>query len=189
VYLPYREDIDRSAIILARTRTNPSSVVTELRKRIQAIDENLPVYRVMTMDQVFDLQLWPYHVFGSMFVIFAGVALILSAVGIYGVMAYTVAQRSREIGVRLALGANTRNILSTVLSHGVIQIIVGLALGLGGALALTGVLKSMLVRITPADPLTFSAVAVVLTGAAMMACWIPARRALRMDPAVVLRYE
>jgi putative ABC transport system permease protein len=156
---------------------------------VQAIDENLPVYRVMTMEQVFSLQRWPYHVFGSMFVIFAGVALILSAVGIYGVMAYTVAQRSREIGVRIALGANPTDILSTVLSHGVIQMIVGLVLGLGGAFALTGVLKSMLVRITPTDPVTFSAVALVLTGAAMLACWVPARRALKLDPAIALRYE
>jgi predicted permease len=189
VYLPYREDPNGSAIVLARTRTVPSSVVSELRKRVQAIDENLPVYRVMTMEQVFSLQRWPYHVFGSMFVIFAGVALILSAVGIYGVMAYTVAQRSREIGVRIALGANPTDILSTVLSHGVIQMIVGLVLGLGGAFALTGVLKSMLVRITPTDPVTFSAVALVLTGAAMLACWVPARRALKLDPAIALRYE
>lgn len=189
VYLPYREDPGSSAIILVRTRTTPGSVVAEMRKRVQAVDENLPVYRVMTMEQVFDLQRWPYHVFGSMFVIFAAVALILSAVGVYGVMAYTVRQRSREIGLRLALGANARDILATVLAHGVIQIVMGLLLGLGGAFALTGVLQSMLVRIQPRDPPTFCAVAVVLTGAALLACWIPARKALRLDPAVVLRYE
>jgi predicted permease len=189
VYLPYREDPDGSAIILARTHVDPSGAVAELRKRVQAVDENLPVYRVMTVEQLFDLQRWPYHVFGSMFVIFAIVALILSAVGIYGVIAYTVTQRSREIGVRLALGASRTNIVSTVLSHGVIQIGVGLLLGLGGALALTGVLKSMLVRITPTDPLTLGAVAVVLAAAALLACLIPARRALGLDPAIVLRYE
>jgi predicted permease len=189
VYLPYREFPYDSAVILARTRTDPASAVTELRKRVQAIDEALPVYRVMTMEQVFDLQRWPYHVFGGMFVMFALVALILSAVGIYGVMAYTVTQRSREIGVRLALGASAGNIVSTVLSHGVMQIAVGLLLGVGGALALTGVLKTMLVRIQPSDPVTFCVVAAMLTAAAVAACLIPARRALRLDPAIVLRDE
>jgi len=189
VYLPYWEDPGSSAVILVRTRTDPSGVVTEVRRRVQAIDENLPVYRVMTMEQVFDLQLWPYHVFGGMFSIFAIVALILSAVGVYGVMSYTVIQRQREIGVRVALGATKANIVSTVLSHGMIQIAVGLLLGLAGASVSTAVLKALLVRITATDPLTFIAVGAVLTAAALLACLIPARKALGLDPAIVLRYE
>jgi predicted permease len=189
VYLPYRLSPVSWAAILTRTHANPSGVIADLRRQVQQADEELPVYRVQTMGEYFDQQRWAWRVFGSLFAIFAVLALALSAIGIYGVMAYSVAQRSQEIGVRMALGASAGNILKLVFSSGIAQIAVGLAIGLAGAFGVTRAIRAVLIQTSPTDPLTFGVVAFLLASAAILACWFPARRALKLDPLAVLRYE
>jgi len=125
----------------------------------------------------------------ALLAVFAGVALALAVIGLYGVLAYAVAQRQREIGVRMALGAQRRDVLGLVVGHGMRLTGIGVILGLAGALALTRVLKSLLFEIKPFDPVTFLMVTAVLTGVALLACWIPARRAAKVDPIEALRYE
>jgi putative ABC transport system permease protein len=120
---------------------------------------------------------------------FAGIALFLAAIGIYGVMAYAVAQRTQEIGVRMALGAQRLHVLRLVFGQGFVLLAIGTAIGLAGAFALTRLMHSLLFEITPTDPLTYSAVVVLLAVVALFACYIPARRATRVDPLVALRYE
>jgi putative ABC transport system permease protein len=156
---------------------------------VQAIDPELPVGNVQTMDQFLAQARWPYRVFGSMFAIFAAIALVLSAVGIYAVTAYSVTQRTQEIGVRMALGARGGQVSWLILRRGLVQLAIGLVLGLAGALPLSGVLQSLVVQIPTKDPVTFGAIAGILVAVTIAACLIPARRATHLDPLVALRAE
>jgi predicted permease len=189
LYVPYRQDAPGSAAVVARTSVAPAALLAAFRKEVQAIDQDLPLFQAGSLDEFFARQRWPFRVFGSLFAILAGVALLLSGTGIYSVMAYAVEQRTQEIGVRVALGAGTRSIVWLVLGQGSRQLALGLVLGLGAALGATRVLRSVLVQVQPTDPLTLAAVALVLIGAAAAACWLPVRRAQRVDPVVALRYE
>ncbi len=130
---------------------------------------------------------WRYHVFGTMFAIFAVIALVLASTGLYAVIAHSVSQRRREIGVRMTLGATPGRILALVFGHGMVQLGFGLVLGIAGALAATGVLRTMLVGVSATDPWTFAVVCLVLVAACAFGCAIPARRAMRVDPLVVLK--
>jgi predicted permease len=188
LYVPYRQDTAGWTNVIARTRRDPASLVAAMRKQVQAVDADMPVQAV-TLEQSFVNQRWPFRVFGSLFAILACVALLLSGTGIYAVMAYAVAQRTQEIGVRMALGARPSSILWLVLSQGSRQLAVGLALGLAAALALTQVIATLLVQVDAADPLTFASVTSVLVLAASAAALLPVRRAQRVDPVVALRYE
>ncbi len=189
LYVPYRQEAPAGAAIIARARVAAASLVPTFRKEIQAIDQDMPISQAGSLGEYFARQRWPFRVFGSLFSILAGVALLLSGTGIYSVMAYAVEQRTQEIGVRMALGAGTRSIVWLVLSSGSRQLAAGLGLGLAVALGTTRVLESLLIQVKPTDPLTFTLVAAVLIGAAVAACWLPARRAQRVDPVVALRYE
>jgi putative ABC transport system permease protein len=160
-----------------------------LRRAIQEIDADLPVREVRTLEEEISLQYWPLRVFGAMFGIFAGVALLLATVGLYAVVAYGVNQRTREIGIRVALGASASAILQMVFKTGMRQMAIGLVLGLAAAFGITRVLSAILVGVSPTDPLTFGTVSVVLIAAATLGCAIPARRAMRVDPAIALRHE
>jgi putative ABC transport system permease protein len=189
IYVPLRQQDLWRAIIIARTKVPPASVVSAFRKEVQKFDENQPVSNVQTLDEVLTQARWPYRVFGSLFVIFAIIALVLASVGIYGVMSYSVSQRTQEIGVRIALGASSGNVLRLVFATGLRQLVIGVSLGLAAAIGVTRVLKGILVQISPTDPVTFAAITLLLSGVAAFACWIPARRAVRTDPMVALRYQ
>jgi putative ABC transport system permease protein len=156
---------------------------------VQTIDRDQPVYSFQTVDDFVKERQWPYSAFGGAFAIFAVIALVLSAVGLYAVMAYSVTQRTAEIGVRMALGAGRRHVSWLFLRPGLTQVAIGLVLGLAGAFALSRVLQTLLVGVTAGDPLTFAAVAIVLTLVAIVACLVPVRRAAAIAPITALRSE
>jgi putative ABC transport system permease protein len=194
IFLPYRARPVEGFLILARARVGsgqpaPTGLASALRKEIQAVDSDLPVFAVMTLQENFAQQRWPLRVFGTLFAVFALIALLLSSVGLYSVMAYSVSRRTQEIGVRIAMGAPSGSILLLVLGHGLRQLALGLAIGLAAAFGLARVMKALLVQVTPSDPVTFASISAVLIAVGVLACWIPARWAMRVNPVVALRYE
>jgi putative ABC transport system permease protein len=176
-------------ILLVRTRSDSAQATALLREEIRAIDPDLPLYNIRTMDQNLAQQRWPFRVFGTMFAIFAFVALVLSAVGLYAITAYSVTQRTQEIGVRMALGAQARQVWWLIARRSLIQLGIGLAIGMPGAFGVGILLKSLLVQTSSSDPATLISIAALLTIVAVTACYWPARRATRLDPLVALRYE
>jgi ABC-type antimicrobial peptide transport system permease subunit len=172
-----------------RSRLPPGSLLAEIRRVVQAIDRDQPVYSFQTVQDFVKERQWPYSAFGGAFAICAVIALVLSAVGLYAVMAYSVTQRTPEIGVRMALGAEQRHVSWLFLRSGMTQVAIGLIVGLAGAFALSGVLQAMLVQVTAGDPLTFTGVTIVLIVVAIAACLVPVRRATRIDPVNALRSE
>ncbi len=189
IYVPYRQDAADSVAIMARSKVPPSSLTGSFRKEVQDLDSNLPLFRVRTLTDSFAEQRWGFRVFGTLFAVFAIIALVLSSVGIYAVMSYAVSQRTQEIGIRMALGASAGSVMRLVLSLGAKQLAIGLVAGLALAFGITRVLSSLLVQITPTDPVTFTSIVLLLVAVAFIACWIPARRAMQVDPLVALRYE
>jgi putative ABC transport system permease protein len=189
IYVPFRQRLTRDMALMARTRVPPGTLATAFRKEVQALDEDMPLYDVRTLEERLALNYWGDKIFGSLFAIFASIALLLAAVGLYAVIAQSVSQRTQEIGVRIALGASPPNILRLVFLQGIRQLAIGLGLGILAAVALTRVLKSLLVQVSPTDPATFAGVVVVLGAAAALGCLLPAKRAMRVDPVVALRNE
>jgi putative ABC transport system permease protein len=178
----------RMSLIL-RTNADPSGLTSAVRREIQAIDPNQPVYNVNTMEQVLADSLATQRLSMLLLSVFASVALVLAAVGIYGVLSYTVAQRTHEIGIRMALGAQRKDVLKMVVGQAMLMVVVGIVIGLVGAFAITRVMTSLLYGVSATDPVTFGGVSVLLAAIALFACLIPARRATRVDPMVALRYE
>ena len=160
-----------------------------MRQAVQSVDADQPVFSIQTLDRMLDQERWPFRVFGVMFTVFAIIALVLSSVGLYAVMAYSVTQRTSEIGLRMALGAQARQVEWMILRLGLIQLAVGLSIGLAGAMLVGSVMDSMLVGITPGDPMTFAAITTLLTIVSLAACLVPARRATQVDPLTALRAE
>ena len=189
IYVPFRQERPSSASILTRSKVPSETLSSAFRKEVQALDGNLPLYQVTSLTEFLASQRWGFRVFGSLFAIFAIIALVLASVGIYAVMSYSVSQRTQEIGIRMALGASTTSIVRLVVSRGVKQLAIGLVVGLALALAVTRVLTSLLVQTTPTDPVTFTTIVVLLAAVGVFACWMPARRAMKVDPLVALRYE
>src|SRR5262249_26698380 len=189
VYIPFHLEPRPSMGVIARTRVSPASLGGAFRREVQAIDQDLPVRDLLTLDDQLALSYWPLRVFGAMFAIFAGIALLLATVGLYAVVAYGVNQRIKEIGVRIALGASRGNILGMVLTTGMRQMAIGLAIGMAAAFGVTRVLSAILTGVSPTDPVTFGSVAVILVASAALGCAVPARRAMRVDPAIALRHE
>jgi ABC-type antimicrobial peptide transport system permease subunit len=188
-YMPHQQAPAGSLFVTLRTTTNPLDLAAAVTREARELDPNVPVYDVKTMDQRLSESLARRRFAMFALGLFAAVALILAAVGIYGVMSYTVTQRTREIGIRVALGAPTGEVIRLVVGQGMLTAGVGVGIGLAGALALTRVMSVLLFGVGATDLATFVGVAVVITGVALVACLVPARRAAKVDPMEALRYE
>jgi predicted permease len=175
--------------LAVRATANPESLVGAIREQVKEMDPNLPVTQVLTMTEVVSRSIYRSRLFAILFGVFAGIALLLASVGIYGVMSYSVAQRTHEIGIRLALGARRSDVSRLIVVQGMKLTVVGTVIGLAGGLALTRLIRSLLYEVSTTDPLTFGLVAALLGIVALLACYIPARRATKVDPLVALRCE
>jgi len=189
VYVPYAQDAWRTVYLVVRANSNPTALTSGVRREVSALDPVLPVFNVKLMEQVIDERLSPKRMATFVLGGFALIALLLAAVGIYAVMAYAVTERTHEIGIRLALGAQSRDVLKLVISQGLKLALIGVIIGSAAAFALTRVMSSLLYSVSPLDPLTFLMVVLILVVVALLACWLPARRAAKVDPMVALRYE
>jgi len=192
LYFGYRPLSQRYRSFLTlhvRTVGDPTVVISQVRSEVKALDSDLPLTNLQTMEEHMRLPLAPAKLFASLSTCFGVLTLVLAAVGLYGVMAYLVGSRTHEIGIRLALGAQTTGVLKLIVGQGMRLALTGIAIGLIAAFALTRVLAGLLYGVSTTDPLTFIAVAVLLAGVAMLACYVPARRATKVDPLVALRYE
>ena len=175
--------------VLTRTEVEPTSLASAVRAEIAALNKDQAVFNVRTMEQIVSQSVGPRRFSMMLLAVFAVVALALASIGLYGMMSYAVAQRTREIGLRMTLGAQRGNVLRLVIGHGMKLALAGVALGLIAALALTRTMKTLLFGVSATDPLTFVAIALLLALVALLACWVPARRATKVDPLVALRYE
>lgn len=189
MYMPMAQVPWPTTTLLVRSEASSQSLVSAVRAKIAEVDPNLPVAGISSMEEVVDTSVAQPKLTMRFVGVFAGFALLLAAIGIYGVMAYTVTARRQEMGIRAALGARPADILRLVVGQGMRMTLIGVALGVAVSLALTRLLASLLFGVRATDPLVFSAAALVLAAAAFVACYIPARRATRVDPIVVLRYE
>ena len=188
-YVPYLQSPGNSMQLAVRTAADPDSMVSAVRAQVRDVDPDQPLYHVATLQQVLSESLAPRRFNMLLLGIFAGIALTLATVGIYGVMAFSVTQRTHEIGIRMALGAERRNVLRLIVRQGLRLTLFGVVLGVAGAWALTSFLASFQFGVAPRDPATFVLVSLALVAVSILACYIPARRATRVDPMVALRYE
>lgn len=188
-YVPLAQDALNFMSIAIRAQGPPLALTSMVRGEVTALDPNLPIYFVRSMPQVIQRNTWFYGVFGSLFMIFGFAALFLASVGLYGVMAFSVSSRTQEIGVRMALGAQARDVLTLIMRQGVIELAIGLFLGLGLAAGLSRMLKILLFEVEPWDPAIFGYIVAVLAATCIVACLVPAQRAMRVDPMEALRYE
>jgi ABC-type antimicrobial peptide transport system permease subunit len=189
IYLPFRQVAPRTASLLVRSTLPPGSVMTAVRSTLQPIDPDQPVFNIETIVAVFANERSIYRIFATLFGVLAAIGLLLSAIGVYGVIAYSVTQRTQEIGVRMAIGAGRWDVSWLFLRRGLIQLGIALAIGLPAALAIGIVAQLRLVEVEPTDPITLLGVTIVLTIVSLVACLVPARKAARVDPITALRSE
>jgi putative ABC transport system permease protein len=189
IYVPYTQATMPWQTLVIRARNDPSSLSAAIRREVSALDPDQPVGRIATMDQLLEASTTQQRFRAFLLGSFATIALLLSGVGIFGVMAYAVSLRTREIGVRMALGARPVDMLALIFAESMALVSLGVLLGLAGAYGVTRVLNSLLFEVSSTDPFTFAAVTVLLCSVAVLASYVPARRAMRVDPMVALRYE
>jgi putative ABC transport system permease protein len=189
VYVPYRVEPPRFTTLVVRAQGEPSAITALVREEMRALEPDLPLFGIQTLDQNLAQQRWPFRVFGTMFAIFAVIALVLAAIGLYAVTAYSVTQRTQEVGIRMALGAQAPQVWWLFLKQSIWQLAIGLIIGIGGAFGVGRILQSLLVQTGTRDPVTLVTIVVVLVSVALVASFWPARRATRLDPCKALRYE
>jgi len=189
VYWPYTQTPDQSINLLIRATANPLSLAGAARSEIWSIDKTLPVSDIKTMDELLSVSVAQPRFYALLLTAFAVVALLLAAVGLYGVMSYAVNQRTHEIGIRMALGARPRDALWLIVNQGMVLTLAGVAAGVAAAWALTRVMKNLLFGVSATDPAIFVGIALLLAGVASLACYLPARRATKVDPLTALRDE
>jgi putative ABC transport system permease protein len=189
LYTPYYQDPVLNMSMVVRTKSNPMSVAASIRNEIRKADTEIPVFGVRTLEQMASESIAPRRITMLLLGFFALLALILAAVGIYGIMSYSVTQRTHEFGIRMALGAQPRDILKMIVKQGMILTLIGVAVGFVAAFAATSVLASFLYGVSSTDFVTFITAALILISVAILACVVPARRATKVDPMTALRYE
>jgi putative ABC transport system permease protein len=189
VYIPYPQFASSGMTLVVRAAFDPKLLISGIRDEVWAIDKDQPVTDVKTMDQYLAASVSPRRFNALLFAIFAGVGLVLAAVGLYGVISYSVSQRTREIGIRMALGASHKSLLRLVVGQGVILTLIGVAIGVIASFFLTKFIATLLFGVSATDPITFIAISVLLIGVSIVASLVPARRAMKVDPMVALRYE
>jgi predicted permease len=188
-YLPLTQDYAPAVTMQVRTSRRPEAVSVTVRSQVQSLDTNLALTNMNTIGELIDQGLWAPRMGAGLLTVFGGLALLLAVVGVYGVLSYSVNQQTREIGIRMAMGAQTGRILGLVVGQGMRLAAAGLTLGLLIAFAAMRVLSSLLFGVSAHDPLIFGGISLVLATAAILACYIPARRATKIDPIIALRYE
>jgi putative ABC transport system permease protein len=189
-YRSLHQNLDTSVgTLVVRTAGDPLKLASAVREQVRAIDPNIPVVDVMSMEQRLAKSIAPRRFQTRLFGLFAAVALVIATVGIYGVISYSINQRTHEIGIRMALGAQTSDVLWIVIRRGMALTLIGAAMGLAAALALTHVMKNLLFEVSPNDPATFALIVLLMTSVAMIASYIPARRATKVDPLQALRHD
>jgi ABC-type antimicrobial peptide transport system permease subunit len=191
VFITYRQEAWGWMAILLRTAGDPSSLATPLRAAVQTIDPDLPLFETRSLPVALERQRWFLRVFGTLFLVFALTGLLMASVGIYAVVSQSTSRRTREIGIRMALGATADGIMRLVLSRGLGQLAIGVVVGLGGALGATRLMQKagFLIQVSPNDPLVFVTITGLLVCIGVIACWLPARRAARIAPTEALRTE
>jgi putative ABC transport system permease protein len=189
MFTPFSQRPVRDLALVVRASSDPTSLIGGVRRAVLDRDKQQPILNISAMTDILSRAVATPRFNALLIGLFAALALALGMVGLYGVIAYSVAQRTHEIGIRMALGAGERDIMRLVLVRGLTLTLIGVAAGLAGALALTRLMAKLLFGVKPTDPAIFAAVALLLTGVALAACYIPARRATRVDPMIALRYQ
>jgi predicted permease len=189
VYLPHLQIPTPTLTVVARTAADPHDITGAIRREVAQLDRDQPISEIATMDEVVAESIWQPRLYATLFAVFAGGALVLALIGIYGVMAFLVQTRTHEIGVRMALGATARDVFKLIVGRGMKLTIFGIVVGVAGAIALTRLMHGLLFNTSATDPYVFIAISILLSLAAFLACYIPARRAAKVDPLIALRYE
>ena len=187
VLTPFAQEQSQFASIAVRTAGAPMAITSQVREEIASLDADLPIYWVYSMTEAIERPTWFVRVFGTMFMIFGVIALFLAGIGLYAVMAFSVSRRTREVGIRMALGAKSADVVRLIFGQGMMQLGIGLAAGLLMAAGVSRLLSIILFDVQPRDPAIFGGVVAVLATAGLLACYLPARRATAVDPLVALR--
>jgi putative ABC transport system permease protein len=188
-YFSFSQVPFQAMTVIVKGHGDPNQLIASARSQVKSLDTDQPIYNIRTMDEIRGESIAPQRLNLTLLSIFAGIAFVLAIVGIYGVMSYAVTQRTHEIGIRMAIGAQPRDVFKMILGQGMMLTIIGMAVGLLGAFGLTRLMTTMLFTVKPTDPITFTAVALLLLFIALIACYIPGRRATKVDPVNSLRYE